>query len=362
MDKLSNSRAISLMTMSLLGSGAVLNGVLQPGIYAYISILAAGIISAVIYSVYADITKRFQGKNLFEIFKIILGNKTGTVFAVVFALLALIAASVHIREFSEFVSTVSLVNTNIIFIILITGVLAIYFANRGVGTMGRFCTVTISFIFLIIILTGVYSVSDMDVNYLKAADTAGANDVINSSLMILCSPLLEAAFFIGIFSKLKTPEKANKIYLVSLLITILTLAFSTLRNTVLLGTPILNLVYFPSYSAVGIGSIGSFLERIEFLVATVFLICVVVKTGVILYISFDCANSLIPKTNKRISSYILGAASIAMAVFLISSITKLKEFDWLIILLSITFFVAVPIILFLVSKARHLTNSSKARN
>lgn len=230
----------------------------------------------------------------------------------------------------------------------------IYLANKGIGTMGRFCSVTIPLIFFVIILTGVFSVSEMDVKHLESADTVEVADIFNSSLMVLCSPLLEAAFFIGIFSKLKTPEKANKIYLVSLLIVILTLAFSSFRNTTLLGTPTLNLVYFPSYSAVGIGRIGSFLERIEILVSTVFLICVTVKVGAIMYISFDFANSLIPKTNKKISSYILGSISIAMAMFLISNMEQIKELSWLVVLLSIVFFVVLPIILFLIIKVRRI--------
>ena len=354
MDKLSNKQAISLLTMSLLGSAMILNGVLTPGIYAYISILIAGVISAAIYLMYADITKNFQRKNLLEIFKAILGRKTGRVFAAVFALFSLLAAGVHIRGFCEFVTAVSLVNTDIVFIILVTGVLAVYLANRGIGTMGRFCTATIPLIFLLIILTGVFSLGEMDTGHLRAADTAGTADIFNSSLMILCSPLLEAAFFIGIFNRLKTPEKANKIYLVSLLIMILTVAFSSFRNTTLLGTPTLNLVYFPSYVAVGIGSIGSFLERIEILVSTVFLICVIVKTGVILYIAFDCANSLFPKASKKISSYILGALSIAASAFWISNITKQKELNLLIILICIVFFVVIPLVLFLVYKVRRL--------
>ncbi len=352
MGTISNKQAICLLSMSLLGSALVLNSAIKAGVYSWAPILIGGLLALPMYLIYAYITKHYQDKSILGIFTAILGKGLGTVLCFVFSLFALLVASILLREFSEFLTMVSLIKTDILFIVLGAGLLSLFLACKGVETMARFCSIVIPLIFAIIVITGIFSIKDMDIRHLLYSDPASMEKVFDSSLMFLCFPLLEAAFFLGVFGKLNNPKKSYKVYVVSLIIAVAILAFSTLRNTLLLGTPTQNLTNYPSYSAVSIGSLGDFLERTEVTVAAIFLLCGIVKIAASVFVSMDCVLCALPKLKTRIATWGIGGIFLIVAGFVISNVSAMMEMEQTIIYISLGFLALIPLILFLTALAK----------
>lgn len=61
------------------------------------------------------------------------------------------------------------------------------------------------------------------------------------------------------------------------------LSYLFIRNILVLGADTEHVLYFPSYSTIGLIQVGTFIERIEIIVAVVYLLTGIIKIGICLY-------------------------------------------------------------------------------
>jgi len=135
---------------------------------------------------------------------------------------------------------------------------------------------------IVILLTVILAVNDMDLTNLLPVLEKGWNPVAEGAYQILTFPYGETVIFLCIAGSIKKQDSPYKIYGYSLLAGSGLLMLIILRNIAVLGPMMVGITYFPSYTTARILRLGEFLSRIEGMITMNFLLSGIVKITVCL--------------------------------------------------------------------------------
>ena len=123
----------------------------------------------------------------------------------------------------------------------------------------------------------------MDISRLKPILSNGITPILKGAFSSFSFPFGETVVFTMVFSNISKVKNYKKTFIIGLLIGGGLIFLATLRNIILLGSETLSRVYFPSTMAISLIQLGEVLERLEMLVAIIFLVCVFVKINICIF-------------------------------------------------------------------------------
>lgn len=248
--------------------------------------LAALIASAIglpmIFAVYA-LSVRFPGKTIFEINPLVLGRFLGTVANIILVAFYVHWAGITIRQFSYFLdSAVYLRTPEIVFGVLFI-IIALVATREGIEFIGR--TAEIAGIVILVAMSFYYllSIPDIDFGIIRPFLGEGWERVLRQSLTPIAlygEGVWIALLAIPHLSQLKDAPKAIWIG------TGVNTALGVIGAFLLLGLfgpELISRLAFPSFSATRVVSLGSFFERIEWLMLVMWVGAMGVKISLLVF-------------------------------------------------------------------------------
>lgn len=292
----------------------------------WIAVLFALLMALPAIFIYARLLSIFPGKDLFDILNEVFGKILGKIIALIFIWYAFHLGALVIRNFSEFIHIVSLPRTPQLVIIVFTGLICAWAAKAGVEVIGRWAGFFLPVLLFVIIFTVLLSLTQADMDNLKPILYKGFPPVFKSAFSVFSFPFAETVVFMMVFCSVKHKFKMYKVYYVGLIGGAAILLVLSVRNILVLGVETASTLYFPSYSAVSMIELGTFLERIEIVVAVVFLLTGIVKISVCLY----AASNGIAKV-FNFSRYKILVASVGLLMMILSNFiynSTMEMFEW----------------------------------
>lgn len=279
---ITRKHTITIIFVFMLGSSLVLRVGGGAGRDAWLAILIGMVMMLPVLLVYSRILSLFPGKGFFEIILASLGSFFGSILIFLYVWYAFHLGTLVIRDFTEFVKIVGLHETPEFVTALFLGVLCIWAVKAGIEVIARWTAIMMPIIIAAILLITLLLIPKFKIDNLKPVLYNGMQPVLDAAFSVFTFPFAETVICTVIFSYVKSGNKPYKIYLWSILAGTSILLVTSVRSLLVLGEESYKINFFASYMSARLVKIGDFLERIEVLVAIVFLVGGFVKISICL--------------------------------------------------------------------------------
>lgn len=271
---------LTVFVLFFIGSTMAFGGNSVAGRDSWIGVIIGTILALIVYFIYFKLIDLYEGKKFLQINKIVYGEKLGKFVNIIYGICALLLAFISVNMLTFFINITSLTKTStiIIFIFIIIG--SFILAKSGSMSLVRFSEIVC---FLVIIITAIsllLSISDINISNILPVLDNGTKNILSSSYTVLMLPFLEGLFVLALFYK---KDKINKrVINIAIIFSGVIILLSSLRNLFVLGYPAIKSFTYPSYAAVSLINLSSFIQREEVLVSIVFVLCYMFKSAVLI--------------------------------------------------------------------------------
>jgi spore germination protein KB len=352
-------QGIAIMVMFIIGTTLVLGSGSSAKQDIWLAVLLAIIITLPAILVYSRLLLLFPGKDLFDILKILLGGFVGKVIALFFVWDAFFLGALVIRNFAEFAKTAAMPETPQYVTTIFLGLLCIWAVKEGIEVIGRWNSFVLPILLFVIAITLILSIPGISFQNIRPVLYNGISPVLSGAFSIFAFPFAETVIFTMVFYAGKR-FNVLKVYISSLLIGGTIILFIFTRNYLVLGLEMYSTLYFPTYAAVSLISIGDFLQRIESTVAIVLMLAGFSKIGVCLYASVKGVAKILNLNDYRPLVVPIGLMMMNLSCFVYSSIMEMTYWaENIYRYYEIPFQIIIPIILLIIAEIKVRVKKSK---
>ncbi|NOV01072.1 GerAB/ArcD/ProY family transporter [Paenibacillus planticolens] len=247
---------------------------------AWIPILLSTVMGVILTILYTSIAKKFPDSSLFDINDFVFGKWLGRLITLSISLLTLIFSAQDVFYVGHFMVTQIMPTTpvqaiNILFILVV-----IMGAKLGMVVFLRTAEIFFPWLILLFIMFMTMNIPNMDMNNLLPLGEATAVPILRSVIRITCFTFITLFIAINpILHQVSNKQRARKGYLAGVIISGLTLFLLVISSILVLGADTTAMESFPSYALAQRINIGNFLQRIEVVVAFLWLVSIYFKAS-----------------------------------------------------------------------------------
>ena len=164
-----------------------------------------------------------------------------------------------------------------------------------------------------------------------------------------------------VFSNISKVKNYNKTFITGLLVGGGLIFLATLRNILLLGSGTLSRVYFPSTMAISLIQQGALLERLEMLVAIIFLVCAFVKISICTFAVCNGISKVFGFNDYKFTATPVVLLMLSFSFIVYKSIMEMTFFAFSIWpFYAFPFEVIIPLIVFILAEIRSRDSVAKS--
>ncbi|KXG74735.1 GerAB/ArcD/ProY family transporter [Thermotalea metallivorans] len=280
---ISDKQGISLVILFIMGSTLVLGTGAEAGKDSWLAILVAAAFACPVVLMYSRLLALSPGKDLFYISEWVLGRMLGKGIGLLYIWFAFHLGALVIRNFGEFINTISLPETPKI--IPMTGLvlLCLWAVKSGIEVLGRWGELGLIVLLILIFLTIGLLVPKMDWRNIQPFLQKGFKPIGKGALAVFSFPFAETVVFAGVFSVLQRKNSIYRVYLWGLLLGAAIVWATAFTEILVLGEGEYTTILFPAHSTVRRINIRNFIQRLEIIPAIAFLGGGFIKVSICLF-------------------------------------------------------------------------------
>jgi spore germination protein (amino acid permease) len=263
----------------------------------WISILLTIIPSSISIVLIIHLAKRYKGKSLYNINKLLFGKLIGTVFNIVFMMYCLISSSLILRIFAEVARMTGLKKTPSIFIASIALVPSIILLKNGLQAVCRFSNAIVPVIGITLIYCYV-NISKIDLLNLLPVGSSGFNGIFNG-MIISSSVCLGVELIPVVYLHVSDKGKVMSSALMANLVNILFVLIIVFMTTTIFGENMLKHLVIPLFSLFRIYS-SDIIERTDAFFIIIWFPALMCVFRAYFYSAFHGINEQYKISHKRI--------------------------------------------------------------
>lgn len=351
-EEITSTQAYILIITFIIGTSLASTGYSVALQDTWISLLLAITYATPMVIIYGSIMNKFPNIDLYQILESVLGKYIGKIIGILYSFYFLHLGAICIRNITEYIQVVSFPETPQFFTGIFIALLAIYILKCGLEVMARVNKFLFPVIIIITTLTFIMAISKAEPTNLLPILHNGWGPVIKGSFSPFVFPFAETVVFMTFFNKINESKKNIKVYLTGIYIGGLILLNVVFRNILILGFPNLATSNFPSYYAVTLIDIGTYIRGLELIVSVNIIVAGFIKAAVCLL-----GGSIGICRIFNISDYKWVAAPLGMFILSLSFTlydSTMHMIEWLEVYkyYAFPFQVIFPLILFIVGMFR----------
>ena len=340
----------SIMLFIILTGGIMaLGGGGESGRDSWITPLIAVIVAIFLYYIYYKPFLICSNKNHFEIIDFSYG-KFGKAINLFLSLNAFLMASISLSRFSIFIKTVALDKTPIYIISFFMIAVCIYGVYSGFEVLARFSEILIWSIVFFLAFSTIASFSTLNFQNLTPLFEDGIKPLIKGTHIIVATPFMETFFLIMLLGETKKRKDMTKTLSITAIISAIVMSTIFLRNLLILGYPVIESLYYPSYTAISLITLGDFFQRQEVLVSITFLIADILKICVYIIYASKSLNFVAKTREYKYYSIAISVAVLFFSLIIFQNTMELFNFLEIYRYLLTLPFIIVPILTLILCK------------
>lgn len=358
---LSNREAVCSITLFSLGTSVVLGGYTMIGQDSWIAMVSAMVLVAPVCLLYGRIMQLFPEEDIFQIIIRLFGKFFGKCIAALFTWYCVHLSALVFRNFSEFISIVSMPTTPQIAFMILMMLASIYAIKSPIRTIGRASLILLPIVVSIMVITFLMLLKQVQFsNFLPVMDHS-AKEILSGSYSILTFPLAESVVFLTMADSIKKTQNPIKIYFFGLGLAAILLLFIIVRNTLALGAEMQKHSYFPSYVAARIINVADFIGRIEGSISVNFILTGLSKITICLIGASKGLACLFNIEDFKKMSFPAGLLSISLSSILYINVMDMFGFIKYYPYYAIPFEFMIPVLIWIVGEISvHIKNRGKS--
>ena len=352
-ETISTSQGFSILSLFIMGSTLIMGTAPEAKRDSWIAVIIATIAAIPLLLSYAAISRAFPEKDMFDILEILFGKIFGKIISALYVWYFFHLGSLVMRNFGEFMNTLAMPETPMFVPMICIGILCIWVSRAGIEVLGRCTKILLLTCGIVVIIIQCLAIPYLDIHNIKPILGQGLKPVINGAFSSLSFPFAESIAFLGVASCLGKNSSSRKIYIRSLLFSAFFITIIALRNTMVLSSNIIEIIYFPAYSAVGRINIGDSIQRMEGTVAIIFATGVFVKVSICLLASSKGVSKILGLKSYRSVVIQIGLLMSYLAYFIYDSTMDMEYWAFSIYrYYAFPFQIIFPIIIFIIIEVK----------
>lgn len=320
---------------------------------AWISAVLSVGIGLLIIPLYNALGKRFPDMNFAQYCEVILGRWPGKAVFLLFLTYPFIGAALTLRNIGDFMSTQILRETPIQAIHILFIAVVVMGVRLGLEPLARAAELFFPWISMLsVVLIVLVSPQMKGVNMLPLLEN-GFMPVVKGSIPFITFPFLGTVVFLMLFPAVNRIEKAGKAMFAGELVGGLLLIVITILGITVIGPEQLVRSSFPSYEIARRISIGDFLERIEAIMAIIWVLTIFFRLSVLIYVLTLGLAQAFNFREHRFLAVPIGFVIVPCSIFFVPNSTYLSNFNKTILPVYLpTFGLFLPFLLLVVAVIR----------
>jgi spore germination protein KB len=336
---------VILLTPSLLVADAKQDG--------WISGLLGLGIGLMLVWLYCELGSLYPQKTLVECIGEILYTWLAKIVSFLFLSYFFILAALTMRNLGDFMTTQVMPNTPIQAILIIFVSMVIMGTRLGIETLIRTTETFFPWVILLLVLLFIMLSPQIQLEKMQPVFEQGMKPILLSTFPFLGLPFLQLEAIIMIFPHINQPNKIKKAFLVGVLIGGIILVLITLYSILIIGQGLTGMSIYPSYVLAKKIDISHFVQRIEALVAFIWIITVFVKVTFLFYATAIGSAQILKLKDFRFLTYPLGILLVLLSIVVSPNIAHNKTlFAKIWTPYSFTFGLFFPLLLLGVAKLK----------
>ncbi|SDE32812.1 spore germination protein KB [Paenibacillus sp. UNCCL117] len=294
---------------------------------AWLSVLVGNLGGLLLISLFFSLNKRFPGMNLIQMCQKALGPWLGGFIAAAgFLFLFLVITSGLLREIGDFMTTQIMPETPVQAIYLVVVLVMISGIRLGIEPVARTSEIFFPWVLVLFVMLILFVSSEIDVHRLQPLLSQSIPTVLKGSYPVLAVPYMELIVLCMVIPSVSKPQQLRKYIYSGVILGGLVLFIITFTSTLVLGPDVVQRSTYPSYIMAKKISIGNFLERLEVLMAIMWLLTIYFKTAISMYALTLGTASLFGLRDYRPLLLPFGLLAIIMAQLLAANIVAYNHF------------------------------------
>ncbi len=279
-ERISGKEFRNMMIMFILGSSLIAGGANYTKNDRWLADIIAIIVAIPILLMYGRIADINRNKDIYDVFYASLGKTFGTICTLLLFIFSLFVSSAVLRNLTEFIQVAFFPQTPKYIVAIMAGLTAYYSIRKGIETVARGVSFVVSFVIALLVGTFLLSLTEMDFENIFPMFACPAKNLIRESITLLSFPYLETVFFLSMTPSLNKNDSPYKAFLTSHFVSGALLLLLFLRNLFVLGSEVISVLYYPSYITISLIDIADFVTRIEVIITTNYIFCIVLKASI----------------------------------------------------------------------------------
>ncbi|WP_051541187.1 GerAB/ArcD/ProY family transporter [Caldalkalibacillus mannanilyticus] len=284
--KISPNQFTLLVTLSMIGSPILLLPsmlAIEAKQDAWITAILGVGMGLLVICLYNMVGRRMKNTTFIQYHQAVLGKWMGSLVSLLYLAYFFLISALDLRDIGEFMITHTLGETPIEAILILFTAIVVMGARLGMEVLARTAQIFFPWVLLMFSILVIFVLPEVSLDRAKPILDEGMLPVFRGAYQFVGFPFFEMVVFLMIFPYVNKAKQAGKAFLKGGLIGGTFLIIVTSLSILVLGEDISARSIFPSYLLAKRISIGDFIERIEAVVAGIWMITIFLKLTVLFY-------------------------------------------------------------------------------
>ncbi|MFF2890317.1 endospore germination permease [Paenibacillus sp. NPDC057967] len=312
---------------------------------AWVSALVGLCAGLLIVWLLSAIGKLYPRLTLVQYVEKLFGKWLGKIVSICFIFYLFLSLAAHTREIGDFMTTQMMPETPIQAIHIMYAGILVMAARLGMETIARTGEFFFSFLLLLLFVFFLFLIPDIKVNHLLPFWDGGLKPILRGSITMTAYPFMELAVLLMVIPSVDKPEKVRSSFLKGALFGGLVLLLIILLSILVLGPDYATRSMYPSYALAKKIDVGKFFQRLEVLLAFMWLLTSFIKSAVF----FNALQIAVAQTaglrSEKGMELPFGMLLVFFAVLISSNVIEFLNADIYWPYMDMTFSVILPLLL-----------------
>jgi spore germination protein KB len=291
---------------------------------AWISGLIGLIAGVLVVSILSMVGRLYPHLTLVEVIQKILGNWIGSLVAIVFLVYPLFSVAAYLREMGDFMVTEMMPETPIQAILILGISICVMATSLGIEVIARTVEIFFPWVMVLFLIFILFLLPLIEIDNLKPILENGFKPVLSGSLSFTAFTFMELVVFLMIFPNVQHANKIHMSFIKGALFGGIVLIILMTISILVLGADLTARNIYPSYSLAKKVHIGTFLERVEAIIALMWILTIFCKISIFFYVFVVGLAQLLKLKEYRVLILPAALIMIALALSIVPNITYFK--------------------------------------
>ncbi|GGA27600.1 GerAB/ArcD/ProY family transporter [Psychrobacillus lasiicapitis] len=295
---------------------------------AWIAALISTGIGLLIVWLFTKIGLWFPTLTFVQMNETLFGKWIGKFFSCLFVFLNLLFTAILLYYSGSFLTTHLIPNTPMAATNILMALILVMAVRLGLETFARSAEIFIVIFFSLFILLVIFISSEIKFENIEPIFERNIKDIAQSSLLMLVVTSVNAVSLLMIFPALiNQPKQAKKSFFIGNLIGGLVVSIITILCIFVLGSDATARQIYPSYGLAKKINVGNFVNRVEALMAALWIIGLYIKMVLYFYATALGIAQICNLKEYRSLTYPLGIIVVVLSLTLFSNVMEQEQFD-----------------------------------